>query len=256
MYLMRKAPLPDDKTTGQSAWLLLYLFFIDAILNLYGELTANQLLLYISKPLLISLLAIWFYFTNQRSFSQTVKFVFIGLLFSVCGDVLLMFTAQASIFFLLGLISFLLAHCCYIAGFLSYPAARQGFVKRKVISIIPFLLFLILFNSFLYNNIPVGLKIPVLVYSMVIILMAITALNLQSLLPKAAFQSLFAGVLLFLCSDSILAIEKFKTLFDSEKLSGFMIMISYISGQYSIAKGITKASSNASPISDTPDRQR
>lgn len=253
MYLMRKAPLPDDKAKGQNAWLVLYLFFIDAILNLYSELTANQLLLYITKPLLISLLALWFYLTNQHSFSQTVKFVFIGLLFSVCGDVLLMFTAQASIFFLLGLISFLLAHCCYISGFLRYPAAQQGFVVRKTIFIIPFLLFLILFNSFLYNSIPGGLKIPVLIYSTVIILMAIAALNLQTLFPKSAFQWLFAGVLCFLCSDSMLAIEKFKTLFDSEKLSGFMIMITYISGQYGIAKGITKAASNASLISGAPN---
>ncbi len=67
---------------------------------------------YLSKPALILALIAWFY--SIIGFSFPSQWFAIGLVFALAGDVLLLFQGK---YFLIGMISFMLMHIAYIAGF-------------------------------------------------------------------------------------------------------------------------------------------
>jgi uncharacterized membrane protein YhhN len=64
--------------------------------------------------------------------------------------------------------------------------------------------------------------------------MVLSAMNNFGKVPKKAFLNSFLGALLFMVSDSIIAINTFVF---PVAFAGVFIMILYISGQYFIAKG-------------------
>jgi uncharacterized membrane protein YhhN len=85
-------------------------FFAVATINLIAVLAGQQTLIWISKPLMMPLLALWLW--NTTPASRLRNGWLIGLAFSTLGDILLMF--PGSLNFLLGLSAFLLAHVSYI----------------------------------------------------------------------------------------------------------------------------------------------
>ncbi|HMO41182.1 MAG TPA: lysoplasmalogenase [Saprospiraceae bacterium] len=212
------------------------LFLINAALHLWAIISHDELLSWFTKPLLMPLLAIvlWFYAGNLHPRAR--RFALIGLLFSCAGDILLMRANDYPHLFIIGLISFLLAHISYIMAFFIIKLGHKGLVQRCPLWVLPFLFYMIGFNIYLYNGVTADLRIPVILYSLVIMIMAMSALNLRGIISQQAFLWLFIGALLFLLSDSILAIGKFTTA-DSAQL-GIWIMLTYIAGQYGIAKGI------------------
>ncbi|MDV7397890.1 lysoplasmalogenase family protein, partial [Arthrospira platensis SPKY1] len=77
-----------------------------------------------TKPLLLTLLSLWFYLELRPLRTRAVRLIQAGLIFSIGGDTLLMLVGNGpknEDFFLLGLGSFLLAQISYLAGFLSFP---------------------------------------------------------------------------------------------------------------------------------------
>jgi len=65
--------------------------------------------------------------------------------------------------------------------------------------------------------------------------MSMMALNRRGRVNPPSFRYVFFGSILFLLSDSMIAINKFSTEFP---LAGFWIMITYISAQYLIMRGL------------------
>ncbi len=224
---------------------LLIIYLILTIINLFAEWSAHQTLIYVSKPLLLTILSLWFYLNIKSHWSAFSVFVLLGLIFSVGGDTFLMFeengNADTAIWFLLGLGCFLLTHLFYFLGFLKYPDKSKGFITKKWWWAIPFVLFYIGFNYYLRNDLA-DLQLPVLVYSGVITLMAITALNLKGkdILEKH-FWWIFGGVLLFMLSDTVIALNKFKSHEVAIPQPRLAIMVLYLLGQYLIASGTVKA---------------
>ena len=219
---------------------ILILFFIDAAINLWAEYSQQEVLILISKPLLISLLALWFFIKTRPFRHPFERWILVGLLFSIGGDTLLMFVENGpkdDRFFLLGLGSFLLAQLSYLTGFLKYPDARTGAVSQRPFLALPFLLYLIVLLSSLWEGIPEAMTLPVAIYALAIVGMAVAAYNLRNKLPFTAFSPLIAGVLLFVLSDSLIAINKFG---DPIPLARIFIMSTYIIGQYLIVLGVIK----------------
>ena len=103
-----------------------------------------------------------------------------------------------------------------------------------------FRLYLFGMLSYLWNDLN-DLKIAVVIYSVVICLMAIAALNLKNKMPSAVFYMLFSGVLLFLFSDSIIALNKFGGEGLPIPYHRIMIMCTYIIAQLLIAISTLKA---------------
>lgn len=217
--------------------ILLFLFIIVAITELCGEFNHNINLIYITKPLLMVTLSLYYFFSTKNNFNQFSTFILLGLLFSIGGDSFLMF--QGSSYFIAGLSCFLITHLFYIAAFLNYKKATSGFLHQKPWFVLPFLVYLIALLSYLWNDLG-DMAIPVIVYSTIICIMASVALNLMTKISKPIFIILFTGITLFLFSDSVIALDKFKSASLILPKPNLLIMTTYILAQLLIVKSAIK----------------
>ncbi|MBK5278389.1 MAG: lysoplasmalogenase [Bacteroidia bacterium] len=217
------------------------IFFLVFLIVSAGELiavfTSNHQLNLVCKPLiLLSLIGYYLASVEVRSF------VFIrALFFSWAGDVLLLLTVRSEIFFITGLIAFLISHILFIQV---YRQHRDSNVEKELLGPqkIRFALPIVLAGTgliaILYNSLG-PLKIPVMVYSIVLCVMVLTALFRYGRTSSQSFWMVIAGALLFMGSDSLLAINKFLNPIEG---AGFFIMATYISAQYLIVEGILQHS--------------
>lgn len=224
--------------------LALALFFCCALLNIIAEYTQYEALILISKPLLMPLLAWWFYSRVKVAspIDRLSRLILWALLFSFGGDTLLLFVehgSQMEVFFLLGLASFLIAHLFYIAAFRQLDAAKTGYVFQSPWVLVFFAAFLVGMLLFLWPGIPGSMKGAVTAYSTVIVLMAVSAFNLKNKLSPADFRLLFTGVLLFVLSDSLIAINKFSDVVEMP-YARVWIMLTYLAAQYAIIRAVIK----------------
>ena len=75
----------------------------------------------------------------------------------------------------------------------------------------------------------------ILVYAISLIGMSMMALNRHSRVSHRSFMLVFVGSILFVLSDSMIALNKFYMEFS---LAGFWIMLSYVAAQYLILRGL------------------
>jgi len=134
--------------------------------------------------------------------------------------------------FLLGLSSFLLAHLVYIAMFRKYRALVWW--KPRQARLLGVLTVLIVLGSMLgiLRHSFGPMLIPVVVYSLVLSGMAISAMLADLGTPLAAF-----GALLFITSDEMLAISKFRGPFPGNEQ---LIWITYYVAQFLILCGVER----------------
>lgn len=220
----------------QNITILLYL--IVTLVNLWAGYSNDETLILISKPLLMPILAWWFYLETKKDTSLFRKLILAALFFSWGGDTFLMFVeSRGEHFFLLGLGSFLITHILYTAAFLKIVPWNKGFLSKHKWVPIPFLIFFSGFLTFLLPDVEAQMKIPVAVYSLVIIIMVLAAFNWNTVERQNTFHLIFFGALIFMCSDAIIALNKFKS---SIPQSHFWIMSLYLLGQYLIVRGGVK----------------
>ena len=186
------------------------------------------------KPILIPLLAFGVYFCRKF---PSKNILLAALLFSWIGDVILLFTDIAEIYFILGLVSFLISHIIYCIVF--SKQIKTKIKKNKVLfgfgSLI-IVLYLIGMLSVLLPSLG-DLKIPVIVYASVISTMLLFAFNGFLVWEKPGNKYVFIGAIVFVLSDSILAMNKFYAPIEK---SSFFIMLTYLVAQYLIVVGILK----------------
>lgn len=215
------------------------------ILILYGLLCVANILfdqmgfregVLFTKPLLMPVLATWFLQQSRQMPGTFRNFIIAALLCSTAGDVLLMFAhgEGGALYFLLGLSAFLLAHLFYIVSFFRLLKGKTGFLKANPFYFLPFLLYLAVLLFVLYPGIPDGMKVPVILYGCVISGMALSVMNLRGRIPASAWSSLLAGAVLFVLSDSLIALNKFAFSLGS---AAVLIMITYVIGQYLLVRG-------------------
>lgn len=216
----------------------------DSLLILYGILAIANILLeywhvkwgiYLTKPLLLSILSVYFYRNTLSNVSSFRNYLLLGLICSILGDSFLMF-AGIPIYFMLGLGSFLMTHVFYIGAFAKIPRAlKSGFVAKRKGWALFFLAYFIANVFFLWSAIPADLKIPVTIYSLAIISMAAFGLNLKGIISNQLFTGLFIGIILFVISDSLIAINKFHPSGWQVPFARLFIMTTYLTAQYLIA---------------------
>ncbi|MCD0469250.1 lysoplasmalogenase [Flavobacterium sp. JAS] len=186
------------------------------------------------KPLLIPLLSFGVYFYRKFPSKNTLL---IALLFSWIGDVILLFTDIAEIYFILGLVAFLISHITYC---ILFNKQIKGEIKRNTflfgIGSILIACYLIGMLSVLLPTLG-DLKIPVTVYASVISIMLLFAFNGFLIWKKPGNLYVFLGAIVFVLSDSILAVNKF---YKPIEKSSFFIMLTYLVAQYLIVVGILK----------------
>jgi uncharacterized membrane protein YhhN len=180
-----------------------------------------------TKPLLMPVLMFLVY--SNRSAIPLYTWVLAALTLSWAGDVLL----QLKNMFIPGLVSFLLAHLCYIIYFINIKRSKKGWLQQQPIIVLPALLYIIIFLWLLYPYLGV-LKIPVTIYGITISTMMLMCINNKQKVNSTAFLLFFSGALLFVISDSILAVHLFAY---SSGLLGFCVMLTYAAAQYLLVKG-------------------
>lgn len=187
---------------------------------------------YITKPSL--LIALIFYFNNQSKTLnlKTRIFILIALGFSLLGDILLMFVDQSQNFFMFGLISFLLAHIFYCYIFLTNRNS-----KKNPMGLILVLLIYAIGLFYLMKDGLQDLLIPVIIYMLFILLMTVTAFLRYRTPASNSYMLVLVGAILFVVSDSILALNKFYMPFG---FASFSIMLTYALAQYFIVLGLLK----------------
>jgi uncharacterized membrane protein YhhN len=224
---------------------LLYCFAALSLANLVAIIQGLEWLIFLTKPLLVSCLAVWSYLNSNNASKSYSKAFLAGLVLSVLGDVLLMFVkSQGELYFMLGLGSFLLAHLCYITAFSLFPSFNTGAIALNKLAILPFVAVFIGVTCLLWNDLGV-LRIPVIVYSSVIITMAAFCFNMRNRVITGVFAMLFCGAILFVVSDFVIALTKFKYSGISQSVSGLVIMVTYLLGQFLLTTGMEKALAKA-----------
>lgn len=213
----------------------LYLFLIAILTDIAFILEHNNELRFFSKPLVILSLGIYF-FQFSRSVSSTLlaRTILFALVFSWIGDILLLWEE----FFLFGLGAFLIAQICYIIGFKVAQKAPESlfnhnFVKTFLINLPIYITAAYLY--YLINPNLGGYKLPVIVYTIVIVSMVTIARERFGKSNPASFWQVFIGACLFFTSDGLIALNRFYASFPEADV---LVMGTYAIGQLLIVMGI------------------
>jgi uncharacterized membrane protein YhhN len=129
------------------------------------------------------------------------QWILLALVLSLVGDVALMFKGDR--WFLGGLCSFLLAHLAFIAAFLSGLQLPEPPIWSYAVLLWGFAMFSVLWSR-------VGrLKIPVLIYGLILALMVMAAAARNAAMADKASFLILCGALFFMASDSLLGYRRF-----------------------------------------------
>lgn len=199
---------------------------VSAGLHVRAEYRGPRRQVYLFKPLTTSLLVLAAVLPASAHGPRYQLAVVTGLVLSLAGDVFLMLPRDR---FVPGLASFLLAHLAYVVAFSSgIPPGTNP------VLLLPPLAAGVLLIRVLWRGLG-RLRLPVLLYATVIVLMVWQAWargwELRS--PGAALAA--SGAALFLASDSLLALNRFRAPFAWAQAA---IMATYVAAQALIALSV------------------
>ncbi|MBK7945408.1 MAG: lysoplasmalogenase [Flavobacteriales bacterium] len=204
--------------------------------TILGELTGNHGLVYLCKPLMLVILSSWFFFSSRRYGDRFTLMIQAGLLFSLIGDIALMLDHWDQFYFMIGLGAFLIAQLCYAMGFAQNiadagpsPGLLYGILIAALIAT-----FGALFGSDLIARIDDIIVVPVGIYAAAITIMGITAALRFGRTYLPSFIMVFAGALLFMASDSILATHRFAR---PVSHANWSVLLTYAAAQWLIVSG-------------------
>jgi len=203
-------------------------FVLFSLIDFYGIYLEKQLMVNFAKPMLMITL-FWYYYSNTK---QLNKYFVLGLFFSFLGDLLLLGTGE--VYFIFGLLFFLIAHVFYIIMVLRLIPARKP--KNFIMASVPFLLLFLILMNILFAGLG-SMKIPVIIYAMTISFFGIVSLLLYLETKTKISLILLVGVLIFISSDTILALNLF---YKTQSFYPLLIMMSYVLAQYLICRFVLK----------------
>lgn len=214
-------------------------FFAAFLVVTLGELASHvfqlEFLHHLCKPLIMVCLGFYYWFSVQKDDRSFV--VVTAIFFSFLGDSFLMYDDQDQLYFMLGLGSFLLAHVAYIFVYRQHSfeseASETGGIQKARMAF-PIILAGTGLVVVLYPRLG-ELRLPVIVYALVLIVMVLNALYRYQRTNSSSYWMVFTGAILFMISDSMIAISKFLEPINN---AGIMIMVTYIAAQWLIIKGL------------------
>jgi uncharacterized membrane protein YhhN len=196
-------------------------------IEIAGQYFGSRTIVYIFKPLTmvfiigVALLGV----SDLKSYRNLIL---AALCCSLAGDVFLMLPSDQ---FVPGLLSFLLAHLFYIAAFRTQPSGMLstwfGVACVAYGGLMLWLLFPYLGE----------MKLPVLIYLVVVLVMAWQALCRWAASRNRRALLAALGAVLFVVSDSMIAINRFYGRFS---LADVLIMATYFAAQWLIAMSVAR----------------
>ena len=214
------------------AYTPLFVAITSALINWISVEKKQKTLEYITKP--ATMLALLWWIWSSVGLGGSMIWFTVGVVFCLAGDIFLMLPRDM---FLFGLVAFLLGHISYTVGFNNLGP----FINLWGVVLV---LGLGLYIAWLFPKLAAGLKtkgksnlkIPVLIYSLVISLMVYSACMTWTRQGWSSYSALAVsvGALFFYASDSILAWDRFVTPISHGRLK---TMITYHMGQFGIILG-------------------
>jgi uncharacterized membrane protein YhhN len=215
--------------------LLLVAFILVASVHLLGVVMGWSGVEMITKPLIMTSLIV--YYLANTPFRSPV--FLLALFLSGVGDTLLLFQSSAEIYFVLGLVAFLLAHVFYFFTYRRHRFAEQVIPEsgpQKMRLSFPILLAGTGLVTILWPVLG-PLQIPVMAYAFVLTMMVLGSIFRLGRTTPASFWLVFSGAFLFMASDSLLAINKF---LQPLHHAGGWIMLTYCLAQFLIVEGVVR----------------
>jgi uncharacterized membrane protein YhhN len=204
-------------------FLAVFVFFL-----IRAQLLKKQQQVYILKPLstLLVIAVLCLAFLDPNQILNYTLGILVGLIFSLGGDIALMFDNKRA--FAAGLGLFLLAHIAYIVTFtLLSPFSSWEYQAMAILAAAGFLFFMLIRSG-------LGkLKWPVIAYILIISLMVSRAFStlFSPNFNQTQGLMIFFGALLFYLSDMILAANRFWRPWKYNRIS----LAFYYSGQLLLA---------------------
>ena len=198
---------------------------LTAALTIIAKYRQSKRLEYICKPLAMIWIILIALLNNDALSSTYRALIVAGLLASLAGDVFLMLPGR----FMQGLVSFLIAHLFYIAAF-----TIEGEGTAPIWYIVPFALYGAVMLWRLWPLLG-SMKGPVMIYVVAILIMAWQAANRWIENKQSATLLALVGAYLFVTSDSVKAVEKFRGTWRS---APFWVLSTYFAAQWLIALSV------------------
>jgi uncharacterized membrane protein YhhN len=194
---------------------------------------------------------IFFYHTQIRgNYNLMHRLIITGLGFSWLGDISLHFSNEQKDFllnfdryFIIGLIAFVITQIFYIVAF-NLPNGRNTIFSSRLYQTLLVLAYGFLLIWYLYHSLG-EMKIPVILYAVIILSMLLSALNRFGKVNGVSYMYVVIGAILFVLSDSMIAINKYYIKFDFARS---LIMITYIAAQYLIVLGCIRQDNASSKL--------
>lgn len=209
--------------------MMILLPLVTAVLAIWGEYQPKRTLVYIFKPLttlIIIGLALIGPFDPIPDYLLAYKWLIGGgLILCLAGDIFLMLPPR---YFLAGLGSFMAGHWFYVAAF-----------TLGGITLAWWWLPLLIYGGGVYYLLHPHLgkmRWPVVIYMLFILLMAWTALSRWSTIGTLSAAAAAGGAVLFVISDSVLALDRFRKKFPSARV---IVLSTYWVAQWLIAFSVT-----------------
>lgn len=209
--------------------LVLGLFGVASALNIIASGIQSRPLDWATKPLLLPLLALWFFLSRRADGVKPTTGILAALLFSWAGDVALQFEGGTA--FIIGMALFGAAHVCYVTTFVRNGALVR--VRRLPMLLVPigYAAFLVVALTWLWPALSeAGLAIPMAVYG--------ALLSSTAALAAAFGWRTALGGGLFLISDLLIAVR----VADAFTIPGppIWVMVTYLAAQFLLATGWTQ----------------
>lgn len=195
---------------------------------------------YLFKPLIMLSLLFWTF-----EYRASYPWLWIGMWFGLGGDVFLMIRGKD--LFVAGLGSFLVMQIFYILAFSKTltPTGKAQLRSTWWWLTLPFALYALVFLVILHPPLTQsadkqGLWIPVVAYSICLCTMGAAAVLRKGSVNSASYAWVLVGAVLFIASDSGIAVNKFLHRFEGSTL---FVMTTYSAAQWLIVWGIIKKES-------------
>jgi len=210
------------------------LFVVITAIQLYSSWSGNRTFEYVAKPFILLWITVYFLLnTHRESFRWLVILAFF---FSWIGDLILMFAWKNDLFFFSGIGGFFLSQVTYIFAFRKYKLEPgRSLLSRKPLWLLMFVLILGSIYWLIWPGLEGIMKPVVFIYALSLVGMSIAAFNRYGRTDMRSFWITFSGSLLFMASDSLLAVFKF---LNDIPHGGFLVMVTYIAAQYLIMTGM------------------
>lgn len=204
---------------------------IVSVIITLGSLTGADALAWARAPLLMPLVVVFTLLTRPLPGARVLVPLLAAQVFSWFGDIAL---ASEGDFFVIGVGMFLLAQVSYIVTFLGIKGPHL--VKLKAVVLLPYVAYYV---GILALVLPKAgdLAAPLVVYGATLTGMAVAAMDAWPRVPPAMARMLLGGSILFVASDSLIALTKFDIVPDNGFVSAILIG-TYCAAQILLALGV------------------